>query len=36
MLGRPGMVVAFLWGLAEATFFFIIPDVFLSFVAMLD
>ncbi|HXR34054.1 MAG TPA: hypothetical protein VN830_10120 [Verrucomicrobiae bacterium] len=36
MLGRPGLVVAFLWGLAEATFFFIIPDVFLSFVAMLD
>lgn len=36
MLGRPGLVVAFLWGLAEGTFFFIIPDVFLSFVAMLD
>jgi membrane protein YqaA with SNARE-associated domain len=36
MLGRPGLIVAFLWGLAEATFFFIIPDVFLSFVAMLD
>jgi len=36
MLGRTGLVVAFLWGLAEATFFFIIPDVFLSFVAMLE
>ncbi len=36
MLGRPGLIVAFLWGLAEATFFFIIPDVFLSFVAILD
>ena len=36
MLGRPGLVVAFLWGLAEATFFFVIPDVFLSFVAILD
>ena len=35
MLGSPGLIVAFLWGLAEATFFFIIPDVFLSFVAML-
>jgi len=35
-LGRPGLIVAFLWGLAEATFFFIIPDVFLSFVAVLD
>jgi len=36
MLGRPGLAVAFLWGLAEATFFFVIPDVFLSFVAILD
>jgi membrane protein YqaA with SNARE-associated domain len=36
MLGRPGLAAAFLWGLAEATFFFIIPDVFLSFVAVLD
>jgi glycerol uptake facilitator-like aquaporin len=36
LLGRPGLVVAFLWGLAEATFFFVIPDVFLSFVAILD
>lgn len=36
MLGRLGLVVAFLWGLAEATFFFVIPDVLLSFVAMLD
>src|SRR5271157_5406652 len=35
MLGRPGLAVAFLWGLAEATFFFVIPDVFLSFVAIL-
>ena len=36
ILGRSGLAAAFLWGLAEATFFFIIPDVFLSFVAMLD
>jgi hypothetical protein len=36
ILGRPGLVVAFLWGMAEATFFFIIPDVFLSFVAVRD
>jgi membrane protein YqaA with SNARE-associated domain len=35
-LGLAGLIAAFLWGLAEATFFFIIPDVFLSFVAMLD
>jgi len=36
MLGRPGLAAAFLWGLAEAIFFFVIPDVLLSFVAMLD
>ena len=35
-LGRPGVLAAFVWGLAEATFFFVIPDVFLSFVAILD
>jgi len=35
-LGLAGLIVAFLWGLAEATFFFVIPDVFLSFVATLD
>lgn len=29
------MGFAFLWGLAEATFFFMIPDVLLSFVAIL-
>jgi membrane protein YqaA with SNARE-associated domain len=29
------MLLAFLWGLAEATFFFIVPDVFLSLVAIL-
>ena len=28
------MVVAFLWGLAEATLFFIVPDVYLGFVAL--
>jgi len=36
ILGHTGLVVAFLWGLTEATFFFVIPDVFLSFVAMLE
>jgi membrane protein YqaA with SNARE-associated domain len=30
------LAIAFLWGLAEGTFFFIIPDVFLSLVAILD
>ena len=34
--GRPGVLAAFIWGLAEATFFFVIPDVLLSFVAILD
>ena len=29
------MLLALLWGLAEATFFFIVPDVFLSLVAIL-
>lgn len=28
------MALAFLWGLAEATFFFIIPDVILTFIAI--
>jgi hypothetical protein len=36
LLGPPGLAIAFLWGLAEGTFFFIIPDVFLSLVAILD
>lgn len=31
---RP-LVIAFLWGLAEATLFFIVPDVYLGFVALL-
>jgi membrane protein YqaA with SNARE-associated domain len=29
------LLVAFLWGLAEATVFFIIPDVYIVFVALL-
>jgi hypothetical protein len=36
LVGTPGILCAFLWGLAEATFFFVIPDVFLSFVACLS
>ena len=31
-----GIVIAFLWGLAEATVFFIVPDVFLSWIALSD
>jgi membrane protein YqaA with SNARE-associated domain len=33
--GYPGMWIAFLLGFAEATFFFLIPDVFLSLAAIL-
>jgi len=36
LLGPWGLAIAFLWGLAEGTFFFVIPDVFLSLVAVLD
>ena len=34
MTHRPGIALAFLWGFAESTLFFILPDVLLSFVAM--
>ncbi len=30
------MIVALLWGFAESTFFFVIPDVFLSYAAILS
>jgi membrane protein YqaA with SNARE-associated domain len=33
--GAPGVTLAFLWGVAEATFFFVVPDVIISFAAML-
>jgi membrane protein YqaA with SNARE-associated domain len=33
--GAPGVALAFLWGLAEATFFFVVPDVIISLAAML-
>ena len=36
LIGFPGILISGLWGFAEATFFFIIPDVFLSFVAVLQ
>jgi hypothetical protein len=36
LLGSPGLAIAFLWGLAEGTFFFIVPDFFLSLAAILD
>lgn len=33
--GMPGVSLAFLWGLAEGTFFFVVPDVPISLAAML-
>lgn len=36
LAGKPGIVLAFLWGLAEGTLFFVVPDVLLSLVAMLE
>lgn len=35
LLGRPGLWLAFLWGLAEGTLFFVVPDVLLTLAAML-
>ena len=31
----PSMLIAFVWGMAEATFFFVVPDVYLGFIALL-
>jgi membrane protein YqaA with SNARE-associated domain len=36
VLGVPRILAAFLWGFAEATLFFVVPDVLLSFVALFD
>lgn len=36
VVGSPGVALAFLWGLAEGTFFFIVPDVAISLVTMLE
>ena len=35
LAGKPGVFLAFLWGLAEGTLFFVVPDVLLSLVAIL-
>ena len=35
LIGLPGILISGLWGFAEAAFFFIIPDVFLSLAAVL-
>ena len=34
--GTPGLALAFLWGLAEGTFFFVIPDVAISLAALVS
>ncbi len=34
--GVPGVLLAFAWGLAEGTFFFVVPDVAISLAALLD
>jgi len=35
LVGPPGVALAFFWGLAEGSFFFVVPDVAISLVAML-
>lgn len=34
LAGNPGIAIAFLWGFAEGTLFFVVPDVFLSLAAI--
>ncbi|HXE76297.1 MAG TPA: hypothetical protein VNN18_11790 [Candidatus Xenobia bacterium] len=34
LLGKPGLVLAFVWGLAEGTLFFVVPDVLITLTAM--
>jgi len=36
LISFPGILISGLWGFAEATFFFVIPDVFLSLIAVLQ
>src|SRR6185436_11439838 len=33
---RRALVIAFLWGFAEATLFFLVPDIYLGFVALFN
>ena len=35
LVGAPGVMVAFIWGFAEGTFFFLVPDLLVSLVAIL-
>jgi hypothetical protein len=34
LLTRPGIVAAFIWGLAEGSFFFIVPDLIIALAAL--
>lgn len=34
LLGWPGLIAGFAWGFAEASFFFVVPDVIISLVTM--
>ena len=34
LLARPGIVAAFIWGLAEGSFFFIVPDLIIALAAL--
>jgi membrane protein YqaA with SNARE-associated domain len=34
LLGRPGLWAAAVWGFAEGTLFFLVPDILITFVAM--
>ncbi|HMI54232.1 MAG TPA: hypothetical protein VK525_22170 [Candidatus Saccharimonadales bacterium] len=36
LAGNPGVFLAFVWGLAEGTLFFVVPDVLLSLVATVE
>jgi membrane protein YqaA with SNARE-associated domain len=36
ILGTPGILLSFAWGFAEGTFFFVVPDVALSLVALVQ
>ena len=34
LIGLPGITLAFFWGFAEGTLFFVVPDVVISLVAI--
>ena len=36
LLGKPGIILAFIWGFAEGTLFFVVPDLIISFVALFN